>query len=179
MPDLHHDLDLPWCRELLSQPGLVDVEETAKTFPDGSVSNSMFHKTLYRNDAIKAHLMFRRPCTEPDSVRSTEECLLMAVGRDVDGMSGRAHGGFNSLILDQMLGACAHNSMPNKIPPATATMTVDYKAPISTPCVVLARAWVTEVTGRKVWLRGILQDGDGKVMASGKALFITARPASL
>ena len=54
-------------------------------------------------------------------------------------------------------------------------MTVDYKAPIDTPGVVLCRGWAVEVSGRKVWAKAVIEDGAGKVLAAGKALFISAR----
>jgi len=88
-------------------------------------------------------------------------------------------GGFNSLILDQLCGSAAFEAAKNAIPPATATLSVDYLAPVSTPCVVLARAWLLEMVGRKIWVRGVLEDGDGKLLASGKALFIAPRSATL
>ncbi len=59
--------------------------------------------------------------------------------------------------------------------PATATMTVDYKAPIDTPGVVLCRGWAEEVSGRKIWVKAVVEDGEGRVLVTGKALFIASR----
>ena len=59
--------------------------------------------------------------------------------------------------------------------PATATMTVDYKAEISTPGVVLCRGWAESVEGRKIWVKGVVEDGEGRVLAVGRALFVAAR----
>ncbi|KAK4547540.1 hypothetical protein LTR36_000497 [Oleoguttula mirabilis] len=176
----HPDFAAPWCQTLLSDPNLQWAEELTSVFADRSVTNSMFNTTLNTSHAIKARLFFRRPSPEPDAaVQREESCMLLSVGDGVDGKAGRAHGGFNALILDQVTGVCAHHAAPGANPPATATMTVDYKAPISTPGVILARAWATEHTGRKIWCRAVIEDGEGKVLASGKALFICPRPSAL
>lgn len=135
----------------------------------------MFEYTLYSDRGIRAHLSFRRPCKEPESVDGMEACFLLSIGDGLDGKAGRSHGGFNALILDHISGHVAHYSGPNPNSPATATMTIDYKAPINTPCVILARAWLIELSGRKVWVRAVLEDGDGKVLSTAKSLFISAR----
>ncbi|KAK5125713.1 hypothetical protein LTR85_011987 [Meristemomyces frigidus] len=155
----HHDFAVPWCQKLLSDPSIQWTHDVSNHLADGTVSNSMFNKTLYNSRAIEAHLSFRRDA--------------------LDGKHGRAHGGFNALILDQITGTCAQYTAPGADPPTTATLTVDYKAPINTPCIVLARAWAIEITGRKIWLRGVIEDRDGKALASGKALFICPRPSAL
>lgn len=169
--EIRRDFDLPWCHKLLAEPKLSFTRET--------IQGTLFAKLLCKPGALQAHLQFRRLTREPDAVNDTEDCMLLSVGSDLDGMAGRAHGGFSSLILDQLGGSCANQAVPNAIPPATATLTVDFKAPVLTPCVVLARAWVVEITGRKTWIQGVLQDGDGKVFATARGLFIAARTTSL
>jgi acyl-coenzyme A thioesterase PaaI-like protein len=139
----------------------------------------MFEYTLYTPRGIRASLSFRRPCTEPDSILGVEECLLLSVGDGLDGKKGRAHGGFNSLMLDHISGAAAYNVRPDPIPPATATITVDFKAPIATPCVVLCRGWVIETSGRKIWVKGLIEGEGGSVCASSRSLFISARPTEM
>lgn len=143
------------------------------------MTNTMFEYTLYSDRGIRAHITFQRPCKEPDSILPMEQCFLISVGDGVDGATGRAHGGFNSLILDHISGHSAHFANPADFSPATATLTTDYKAPISTPCIILARGWIIEVNGRKIWVRSVIEDGDGKVLAAGKALFIAARTPKL
>ena len=103
---------------------------------------------------------------------------MLSIGSGIDGKSGRAHGGFNALILDQMTGTVA-SLVSQSVAPATATMTVDYKAPIETPGVVLVRGWAVERSGRKTWVKATVEDGQGKVLTSGKALFIDPRPTRI
>ncbi len=132
----------------------------------------MFQFSLNTNRGIRAFSAFQRPTKEPDSIFPWEDCFLLSVGDGVDGAPGRAHGGFNSLILDHICGHCASHALDNDPNPATATLTTDYKAPILTPCVIFARGWVIERSGRKVWVRAVIEDGNGKTLATGKSLFI-------
>ncbi|KAI6879846.1 hypothetical protein KC318_g2319 [Hortaea werneckii] len=175
----HPDFRSPWCQRLLASPSTTHVRDFAFDFQRDDTTNALFLQTLYNDKAVKAHISFRRPCQDPNALEGIEECNLISVGPGVDGKTGRAHGGFNALILDQLTGSCAYfHTGPNPIPPATARLEVDYKAPISTPCVVLARAWATKKERRKIWVKGIIEDSQGKILASGVALFIFARPAS-
>ncbi|KAK0774457.1 hypothetical protein LTR91_018300 [Friedmanniomyces endolithicus] len=169
---------LPWTQRLLASPNLTLIPENNT---EDMTPTAMFNTTLYRPGAISAHISFSRPSTAPDALPggADEQCMLLSLGHALDGKPGRAHGGFNSLVLDQLCGKAAHYSAPNAIPPATATLTVDYRAPVGTPCVVLARAWVVEVSGRKIWVRGVIEDGEGVVLASGRALFIAGREGVL
>ncbi|KAL2044564.1 hypothetical protein ABVK25_012374 [Lepraria finkii] len=121
-------------------------------------------------DCIRAHITFTRPTTNPSAIKGIEECWLLSVGSGVDGKAGRGHGGFNALVLDQISGSVSHYARPVRIPPATATMTIDYKAPVETPCVVLLRAWIEELEGRKVWVRGVIEDGSGRALCTSRAL---------
>lgn len=139
----------------------------------------MFQHTLYTDRGIRAHLSFRRRCNEPESIFPWEECFLLSIGDGVDGAKGRAHGGFNSLVLDHICGHAASHTLKNDPNPATATLTTDYKAPIPTPSVLFTRGWVIEHSGRKVWVRAVIQDGDGKILAAGKALFIATKKSNL
>lgn len=100
--------------------------------------------------------------------------MLISLGPGVDGKLGRAHGGFSALLLDHVLGRTAAVAS-GATAPATATMTVDYKAPVDTPGVFLVRGWVEKVEGRKVWVMGSVEGEDGAVKARGRALFVAPK----
>ena len=180
--EIHPDFQREWCLNILRGPSVVIIPQ--RTDPQSSggnerVSNSMFEYTLYSERGIRAHLLLQRPTSEPDSILPTEDCMLISIGDGLDGKAGRAHGGFNALILDQISGGLAHRARPVRIPPATATITIDYKAPISTPAVILLRAWAYELVGRKIWVKGVIEDEKGNLLASSKSLFIYARETDL
>ncbi|ETN42699.1 uncharacterized protein HMPREF1541_01857 [Cyphellophora europaea CBS 101466] len=191
-PNLHPDFSsLPWIHQLLTSTdptlNLSDTHTKTDTYsPPTSASNTLFATTLANpsSDAIRASLHFTRRCPEPDSIAvsttpardaltpiPTEHCTLLSLGTGIDGKTSRAHGGFNALLLDHQLGRTAAVSSASATP-ATATMTVDYKAPVVTPGVVLVRAWLVGLEGRKIWVRGVVEDGEGRALAVGKALFL-------
>ncbi|KAJ9664550.1 hypothetical protein H2198_000201 [Neophaeococcomyces mojaviensis] len=175
--ETHSDFDLPWCKELLTSPTVEITNiptQDSRISGDKRISNSMFSRTLYTSTAIRAQINFKRPTQELDAITPYEYCYLLSIGSDLDGMTGRAHGGFNAMILDQITGEVSSN-VTGSFAPATATMTVDYKAPIDTPGIILVRGWVVEMSGRKTWAKAVLEDGDRRVLASGKALFISPR----
>lgn len=62
---------------------------------------------------------------------------------------------------------------------ATATMTVDYKAPIYTPGLIFARGWAVAKEARKLWVRATIEDAEGRLLARAKALFIDQNPVKL
>lgn len=182
----HQDFNVPWCQKLLnSDISFVEIptEPSSASYAndltkDKDVSNSMFKQTLYTPDAIRGQICFKRPTSESESIVPWEYCYILSLGSGIDGKSGRAHGGFNALILDQMTGTVA-SLVSGSVAPATATMTVDYKAPIETPGVVLCRGWAVERSGRKTWVKATVEDGQGKLLASAKALFIDPRPTKI
>ncbi|KIW94377.1 uncharacterized protein Z519_04353 [Cladophialophora bantiana CBS 173.52] len=181
--NFHRDFDLPWCKNLLrSDISIVEVPFQHPLRNDTplnkGVSNTMFRQTLYSPDAIRAQINFKRPTAEADSIIPWEYCYLLSLGSGIDGKAGRAHGGFNALILDQITGTVA-SMVSGSFAPATATMTVDYKAPIDTPGVVLCRSWAVERQGRKTWVKARIEDGRGKLLASAKSLFVDPRPEKI
>lgn len=187
-PTTHPDFDIPWCQRLLASGiTLVDNPPGGSDYhPSPGVSNSLFARTLASPDsnALRTFVMFTRPTEHPAAIAITpsetpiEQCMLVSLGDGADGKSGRAHGGLNALLLDHLLGRTASVSSGSTAP-ATATMTIDYKAPVDTPGVVLVRGWPTSIEGRKVWVSGVIEDGEGGVKAQGKALFIKERDKKL
>lgn len=169
----HPDFASPWCQKLLSS----DITPIQNPF-----GGSLFARTLTAADAnaIRRFILFTRRSTSSAAIpvappeEAIEQCMLVSIGDGADGKLGRAHGGLNALLLDHMLGRTA-SVASGSAAPATATMTVDYRAPIDTPGVFLVRCWPTSVEGRKVWVGGVIEDGSGHVKAQGKALFIAQR----
>ncbi len=45
---------------------------------------------------------------------------------------------------------------------ATATMTTKYLKPVKVPSIVVVRGRVVKKDGRKIWVRGAIEDGEGK-----------------
>ena len=109
----HPDFQHPWIKELLADPQKKWTSQVPRMALGNTVTNSMFEKILGGPDCIRAHLSFNRPCREPDAVKGVEECWLLAIGHDIDGKTGRAHGGFNACVLDQIMGSVSHHVSQN------------------------------------------------------------------
>ena len=102
----------PWCQEILSSKSIEILSYPGRR-PSNSemrkiVPNSMLSRTLWTDHAIRAFLMFKRRTTEGAVTHPDEYCLLLSLGDGLDGMIGRAHGGFNALVIDQITGVWAH-----------------------------------------------------------------------
>lgn len=59
----------------------------------------------------------------------------------------------------------------------TANLNVDYLKPLITPAWVLVRAHVDSHEGRKVVIRGSVENGEGVVYAKAVSLFIKPKAA--
>ncbi|KXT08070.1 hypothetical protein AC579_3806 [Pseudocercospora musae] len=166
-----------WVQNVLARDDMEIIPEVSPDPDNTSIMNPLFDSTLSHETGLRARLLFRRPTSEPDSVVKHETCQFMSVGEGIDGRSGRGHGGFTSLVLDHLTGTVAkvENPAADGEPPATVTITVDYKAPVRTPCIILLRSWPIEISGRKAWMKGVVEGEDGKPYATAKALFINLK----
>jgi acyl-coenzyme A thioesterase PaaI-like protein len=90
--------------------------------------------------------------------------------------------------LDEGLARCCVPALPNKVA-VTASLKIEYKAPVMAGQIVVLRAETTKVEGRKAWVKGRLEtlpsveewEGgkrEGAVATEGEALFIEPRQAA-
>lgn len=84
-----------------------------------------------------------------------------------------------SVILDDVIGTAAGCDKPKDKSTMTAYLKVDYRSPVKTPGVLLARAWLEKREGRKIWGRGVIENEEGNVLADGEALFLVVEPIRL
>jgi uncharacterized protein (TIGR00369 family) len=69
------------------------------------------------------------------------------------------HGGIQAAILDEVMGVAAQSTLTHEAPDlacATAEMQLNYLRPAFLAEEVIARAWVTEVEGRDIFVEGVL-----------------------
>ena len=76
------------------------------------------------------------------------------------------------MLLDETLGHAAEYARPEDKSTMTAFLNVQYKKPVRTPGIILARGKVVKREGRKLWGKGTIEDGEGGVLATSEALFI-------
>ncbi|KAF2815950.1 Thioesterase/thiol ester dehydrase-isomerase [Mytilinidion resinicola] len=167
----------PWVQTLLSDSTIIQSPLSNRApGPAEGVSNSLFAATLHTKRAVRAYLSCSRP--DPNASSSNTETpvqenyIIVSVGDGLDGASGRLHGGFLAALLDQVMGACAVTCKNMGSSPATKEMYVRFRKPVATPGVILARAKVEKVEGKRTWVKGWVEDGMGTVYAEGEATFV-------
>lgn len=141
--------------------------------------------TLRDHDAILGVQSFYKllhpPPTASDSPASTsipfdplppgEILTLYALGSGASGHAGISHGGLIATLLDQQTGSLVVAD-PATPQPRTVYCNVRYLRPVPLPGAVLVRAWKSKVQGRKHWVMGEIQDGEGVVLASAESLYM-------
>ncbi|PMD48789.1 hypothetical protein L207DRAFT_413875 [Hyaloscypha variabilis F] len=162
---------VPWAIKLFEDPTLRPFLSRSRVRPETSSSTreTFMSQTLHTTDTISAWQSFYRA---PSNSKSCEIVFLLKLGSGLNGHHDLAHGGFVSAVLDDVIGTAVDVQRPKEKSTLTAYLKVDYRKPVKTPGVLLARAWLEKTEGKKMWGRGTIEDGDGTVLADGDALFI-------
>ena len=105
------------------------------------------------------------------------------LGKDICGHPGVIHGGLLATICDENMARCCFPALPNKIA-MTASLTMNYKAPLPADVYVCLRARTVKVEGRKAWVEGrvesLVADGETPtVYVTSEALFIEPKQAAV
>ncbi|KAI9720295.1 MAG: hypothetical protein M1828_005758 [Chrysothrix sp. TS-e1954] len=116
-----------------------------------------------------------RPCGELH--------ILLTLASGMNGKDGIAHGGLVSVLFDELITALANFHREELTSGYTATLKVDYKAPVTTPGSYLLRAWLDERSGgRKAWVKGDIvgvdKDDELIVLAKGEGLVLDVRKSA-
>ena len=99
--------------------------------------------------------------------------MILTFGSGMDGHAGVVHGGLIATVMDEVLTLLAGLHKDPDRAGYTAYLKVDYKKPVPTPGTVLARALLeSRSSGKKVWLKGSLEDGMGGAFATAQCLVI-------
>ena len=109
--------------------------------------------------------------------------ILYYLGNDLCGHPGIIHGGLLATILDEGMARCCFAALPNKVG-MTASLTMDYRAPLPSDSYVCLRATTTKVEGRKAWVEGRIESlvDEGKtpkLFVEAKALFVEPKQAAV
>jgi acyl-CoA thioesterase FadM len=185
-PDIAHFTSIPWCKALITNPSYTITRNRSRNVkPDGE--DLLFGKTINSPTTMsKCIALYKNPATESSEIE--ELCTLVTLGSELDGYPHVLHGGIQATILDEFLGnllglikergyarAQAKGESFDKSPWVTAELTVKYLRPVTTPGTVCVRVWVVKSEGRKYWLDGAIEDGNGTALATGKGLMVQVR----
>ncbi|KFY50310.1 hypothetical protein V496_09419 [Pseudogymnoascus sp. VKM F-4515 (FW-2607)] len=199
--DLQHYMTTTWTRALLTQGGQIVIPCRARNVKSSSESN-FYAKILATPGTFARYLCFHgRLSMDPTSGGKekilTEMHSLVRLEGDLNGFSDTLHGGVVCTLFDESMGlVLAYNihggliNVPDQefhgenegaagFAVFTGEMTTRFLAAIKTPQDVLVTAVVDKVVGRKFFVTASMKDQHGKVLATGKAVWIAARlPAS-
>jgi len=95
---------------------------------------------------------------------------LLDLESGVNGYAKTAHGGFFGVVLDEVMGTAANMQAAQGA--YTVSLTLNFKKPLFTPSVILARGKVVKKEGRKLSLKGSFEDKDGNVLAEAEGTWI-------
>ncbi|KAK1985774.1 thioesterase superfamily protein [Colletotrichum cereale] len=203
-PDVQHFLGIPWCATLLGEPGTV-CNTAPSRFPKPSTEDQLFSTTLRTDETVAAFAMFyKRPSSSSSSAAAAamiktaptvaadddggdlirELKALLTLGAGVNGHPNVSHGGIVATVLDETVGSIfLINKNEGLMPPdpenlrgfMTAYLNVTYLRPVETPQTVLCVAEVVRIKGRKWWIRGRIEDREGRVLAKAESLFVSLK----
>ncbi|GIJ86257.1 hypothetical protein Asppvi_005143 [Aspergillus pseudoviridinutans] len=175
---------IPKCAEILSQP---DRRVIHPRNPD-----TFFHSTLRTNHGILKSIFIYQPArtstspnsndtdtdtsaianppnTNPQEREREQGYLLLHLGRGVSGQPDIAHGGFLATVLDQVTGTLIRASGLDRGRGAvTVYLNVKYQRPVRVPGIVVARAEIGRVEGRKIYVDGEICVADQESNGEGE-----------
>ncbi|KAG9002580.1 hypothetical protein FRB94_005836 [Tulasnella sp. JGI-2019a] len=108
----------------------------------------------------------------------SESVVIIHAGRSLCGHDGIVHGGLLATLLDEALARTAIMTLPSKIA-VTANLNVNYKAPTKADQFIIIRTWLEEVNGRKIRVRGHIEDVNGQLLVEASSLFVEPKYAAM
>ncbi|KZO94424.1 Thioesterase/thiol ester dehydrase-isomerase [Calocera viscosa TUFC12733] len=106
----------------------------------------------------------------------THAKIFVHVGRSVCGHDGIVHGGLTATLLDEALARQAVLSFPSHLG-VTATLTVNYRAPVIADQFIVIETKLESVQGRKATVSGRICNLEGKLLVESTALYVEPKYA--
>lgn len=163
-----HFESTPWCAAIFNDPTLQAF--TARE-PQRKSFDTFMAKTLATKDTIIFWQSFRKL-----GAQYSDNVTVLSIGGGVNGHVDTCHGGFIGVVLDEALGNAAESERPSDKASMTAYLKVDYKKPVRTPSKILCTAKVDRKEGRKMWVSGTIEDGEGTILTTAEGLFLVVEP---
>ncbi|KAE8371917.1 HotDog domain-containing protein [Aspergillus bertholletiae] len=159
---------IPWCADSLKHPDF--------RLHSSSESNP-FREATKSNDTVKDRAFIYRASQNANGAES-EGFMMMEVGYGISGRDGIAHGGFLATLMDEVTGGLIGAlALDHGHGMRTASLNISYHKPLFARGYIIARAEVTKVERRKVWVKADIRDADGNICTTAEALFVMNRPS--
>lgn len=174
-----HCLRFPWFKNLMNDASLQPIRsaepESRIEHPPG---NAFFARTLNTKATIPVCQSFYKApsrVTTPGGPPNLGELLdFYSLGSGLNGHRGFCHGGSLSTAMDQTMGTLVRAYV--KTDSYTKNLNVTFEKPFPTPGALLCRVWLTRIDGRKLWVSGRMEDGQGNVYITAESLWIVVGP---
>jgi acyl-coenzyme A thioesterase PaaI-like protein len=174
----------PLYNALAASPEWTEQEDPSSTLP----TDAMRRRQLTAGPLRGARKIMMSKTFLHESGR--EVTALYCLGTALCGFPNVVHGGVLVTVMDEAMGRLASRILG--VPAVTARLSVDYKAPTLAsrgeagggslwPVVgkdaefVVLKAEVEELGERKAVVRGRLEDGNGKLLVRGNAVFVVPK----
>ncbi|KAK0672313.1 HotDog domain-containing protein [Cercophora samala] len=95
---------------------------------------------------------------------------LLDLGEDLCSYAGTMHGGLFAVLMDEVMGTAANFQSEHGA--YTVQFNTNFRRPIKLPMAVVVRGRVIKKAGRKLMVRGCIEDKDGNIMAEGDGLWL-------
>ena len=128
-------------------------------------------RTFVPNELVDDRLCLRMYLRESDSVVVAKAWF----GPGAEGPPGHAHGGSQSAVVDHVLGAAVWGRGHRAF---TGKLEYSYRQLLPLGTVAWCEAWIEEIRGRKIVVKGRLFEGD-TLYGESEALFIGMRDEHL
>ncbi|KAL2200548.1 HotDog domain-containing protein [Corynascus similis CBS 632.67] len=102
--------------------------------------------------------------------------VLLDLGEDLSGFRGMLHGGALAVVLDEAMAAAADNQTSAVF---TASMSISFLKPVRIPGPVIVRSRIVKKQGRRIYVKGAVEDGEGNLMAESEAVLVEKMPATI
>lgn len=168
---------IPWCAELLGDQNLTAyISPSRQVKPDGA--DKLFNSTLNTKSTIAKYVaLYQQPQSQDKPIMELK--AILTLGSDVNGFPNVCHGGIVATLLDEVMGELINVNLKHRTVKRTSYMTgylnTSYKGKVTTPGTYLVVARMSKVDGRKLFISATVENGQGKVLAKGEALFIGLR----
>lgn len=166
------DFNLPWCNAFRADLSIKPVDTFSRLSHGQGGENSLLAISLNTPTTVRACKSFIKHSSGDSAAIGPSAYMLFSLGSGVNSIAGVCHGSIVSLMLDETFGRLMTYFF-DRDELITAGLEVSFKRPLRTPAVVLCTARTErEPEGRKTWMIGEIQDGNGTVFAHGKCLYV-------
>ncbi|KIW26271.1 uncharacterized protein PV07_09382 [Cladophialophora immunda] len=174
---LEHFQAIPWCRPHLTDQAFRRVN-MSRTLTQPGHGHSLMAATWNTDTTITHLLSMYRPPARPDAAQpdqAGEVRRFYTFGSGMNAHPDTLHGGVIATVLDSTMGNVIGQQLPTRAPTFTVALNVSYRKPVATPGTIMARAWITKVDGRKIWVHGVVEDGRGNLHAEADGMWLRAK----